>query len=110
MYFRNKFDEEFFNYCKHIQPRGASTNINDCSSLFFEFKQNPHTKRVLVIPLVLYNKLSSSNNDDVILEDKAALCLNSPDTIISCEYDETYAPETNDFVCDITKPSGDYIE
>ncbi|WP_292474152.1 hypothetical protein [Methanosphaera sp.] len=110
MYFRNKFHDEFFYYCEHITPRGAETHIDECDNPFFEFKQNPHTNRVLIIPLILFNKINSSFFEDEVLEDYAVLCKNTPDTLITCSYDENYKGQhEDDFVCEITKDSGDYI-
>jgi hypothetical protein len=110
MYFRNKFNEEFLQLCDLI-PKGASTKIGSYSSLFFEFRRNPHTNRVLVLPLVLCNKLRSTNSHDINLQDYAMLCESKQDTTIYAEYDENYTQNsTEQYICDIASTTGDFIE
>lgn len=110
MYFRNKFNEEFLYLCNNIHPKGATTRIGTCSNLFFEFRQNPHTKTVKIIPLILYNKLKSSNPHDKNIEDYILLCENKSDTKISALYDEKYTRPSEEYVCNVAQPSGDFEE
>ncbi|WP_455644813.1 hypothetical protein [Methanosphaera sp.] len=110
MYFRNKFNEEFLELCNLIEPKGISRKISTHSSPFFEYKINPQTGRVMCIPLVLYNKLISSNINDTNLEDFVMLCEDTPDTIITAVYDEDYVRESEQFVCSIAPSHGDFVE
>lgn len=110
MYFRNKFHEEFLYLCNNIYPKGATTRIGTCSSLFFEFRQNPHTKTVKVIPLILYNKLKSTNPNDKNIEDYIMLSENKADTIIRAIYDERYTRPSEEYLCNLAKISGDFEE
>ena len=109
MYFRNKFNEEFLQLCNLI-PKGASTRIGNYSSLFFEFRKNPHTNRVLVIPIIMCNRIKSTNSHDVNLQDYAMLCEDKQDTTITAYYDEDYVQNTREqYICEIASNSGDFI-
>ena len=111
-YFRNKFDEEFL-FLANEQPKGASTRLDSPDTDFFiiqnqsKVKTSPNTVRV--IPLVLYNRIRSSNPKDKIIEDYMALCRPVSDTRITCDYDEDYERKVQENKYGIRTVTGDFI-
>lgn len=111
-YFRNKFNPEFLFLCNH-QDKGASVQLNEQDPLFFIFEKqdtNTQSKQIKVIPLVLYNKIITTNQNDKIIEDYIVLCEAKSDTTISVIYDKNYISESrNDYSCNlgITTITGD---
>lgn len=115
-YFRNKFNEEFLFLANNISPKGGEIQLNDDDPLFFKITPmnidgQPH--HISVIPLLLYNKLSSTNSDDHNVEDYMMLCKNKLDTHVYAEYDETYiTKQETSYVCDmgVNVVTGDLTE
>lgn len=89
MYFQDKFNKEIQVLCRH-QPTGGSTTLGDFDSeAFFRISPvNPnHWEKpyfVKVIPLIMFNKLESSNPDDVCYDDLCLVCKNVNGTKIRC--------------------------
>ncbi|RAP46457.1 MAG: hypothetical protein BZ136_07565 [Methanosphaera sp. rholeuAM74] len=103
MFFRNKFDDEFLFLADAQSPKGGSVNFNN-RNYFFKFFENsggsnqPDT--VKVVPLLLFNRIHSSNVNDLNVEDYMMICESKSDTVVSCEYDEDYVSSHDDYVCD----------
>lgn len=114
VYFRNKFNEEFLFLCNEQTPKGGTMRL-DQNSLFFYTEYNKSNSNqpsfTKVIPLLLFNKIMTSNSNDHVIEDLMVLCENKNDTTVTCLYDENYVKETDDYLCNfgITTATGDLL-
>lgn len=97
MYFRNKFDEDFLFLCNH-QPKCKDEQItlSDVGHPFWIFRRftnKRQAKTIHVIPLLLFNKIESSNDkdhggNDLNVDNYMMICENKGDTIITCNWVE----------------------
>lgn len=105
MYFRNKFDEEFLFLANDISPKGGSVRLDNPNPLYFIFEKPPYDewgRRILVKPLLLYNKITTSNKNDKVVGDWVVYCANRSDTRILCSWVDNYRTEQQDPVtCDL---------
>ena len=113
MYYRNKFDEEFL-FLANEQPKGASIRLDQSSDFFQIIKQNNNTNKntpntILVIPLILYNKIQSSNPEDKIIDDYIAICKPLSDTKITATYDEEYNRSIGENTYGTKLVTGDFV-
>ncbi len=111
VYFRNKFNKEFLYLCNE-QPKGGSVRLDDKDHVFWVFrrrnliglpsgKSDYCPKTVQVIPLLLFNKIRSSSNEDLNVEDYMMICDDKSDTTITCWYDPNYvSAQSEDKICD----------
>ena len=112
-YFRNKFNKEFLFLCQRQEPKGGSVRLDDKDHTFWVFRKRytgNQPKTIQVIPLLLFNKIKSTNKQDINVEDYMMLCKNKSDTEVTCSYDPNYVAEDGeDYVCDfgITAVTGD---
>lgn len=103
-YFRNKFNREFLYLCNKQEPKGGSVRLDNKDHTFWVFrkrntKYQPNT--IHVIPLLLYNKIESTWNKDLNVEDYMMICDNRSDTTITCYYDDTVVSEqVEEQICD----------
>ena len=113
MYYRNKFDEEFL-FLANEQPKGASIRLDQSSEFFQIIKQNNNTNKttpnsILVIPLILYNKIHSSNPNDKIIDDYLAICRPLADTQVTALYDEEYNRSIGENTYGTKLVTGDFV-
>lgn len=102
-YFRNKFDPEFLALCNK-QEKGntipVSLATNDDFWVFRRRNGKHQPNTIQVLPLVMCNRLYSSNKDDLNVENRMLICHNRSDTKVWCEWDDV---ETNEegqrFIC-----------
>lgn len=100
MYFENKFNKEI-QFLARLQPTGGETTLGqfDTEAFWKQSVVNPNNKRerpllVKVIPLLMYNRVESDNDDDTSYHHKALLCYNKPSTKIRCyTVEESYEGE-----------------
>ena len=114
MYFRNKFNNEFLYLCNKQEPKGGTVRLDNVNEFWIVDDYGPEQPSTLhVIPLLLYNKITSSNDDDKKVEDYLMICQNKSDTIVTCEYDPNYFSEqtSEKHICDfgITNLTGDLV-
>ena len=89
MYFGDKFNEEVQLLARH-QKKGGSTRLGKYNGAFYKIAPvNPNNKKerppyIKVIPLLMFDKISSSNSNDTSFEHKCIICENNPSTIIRC--------------------------
>ena len=90
MYFNDKFNKEIQVLARH-QPCGGSTNLGkfDSGAFYKIAPVNPNNKKerppyVKVIPLLMFNRLESSNPADKSFENLCLICENKPSTNIRC--------------------------
>lgn len=127
LYFGNKFDKEFYYLCV-CQKKGLEGSFKLLDSMWWEFrkhssdrfkyKNDKHNSKkqptyIHALPLVLTNKLSSSNSDDKNIEDKMLLCKYDSSTRLRCEWvkKRLMANEDDGYICDfgITTITGDLV-
>ncbi|RAP49427.1 MAG: hypothetical protein BZ138_07710 [Methanosphaera sp. rholeuAM270] len=115
MYFRNKFDDEFLFLCNQQEPKGGSIRLDNKDHAFWVFKKRdtrfqPDT--VHVIPLLLHNKMTSTNFDDLNIENDLMICKNVGDTKITCTFEENLPSQMDEpFICqyDTIIKTGDLV-
>lgn len=111
MYFKNKFNPEFLTLSNMQTPRGGHEKIGDHSSIFFHIEKNKDDPTVKVIPLLLFNRLNSSNSSDRNIEDYMMLCDDNADTEVTAIYDERYTRKSDKFMCNLNvNDTGDFKE
>ena len=91
-YFRNKFDEEFLYLCNH-QPKCEykKVRLDSVSHTFWMFKEFTHSrqaKTVHVIPLLLFNRIASTNPEDKNVDNYMMICKNISDTVVVCNWSD----------------------
>ena len=109
-FFRNKFDNEFLILCELITPKGMTGAIQNKKNSFIDFKKYDSTNHVKVTPLVLYNKLESSNLNDCNVDDYCMICEDDPITRITATWEDGRTRKAEDYVCNILTPTGDFRE
>ena len=100
MYFEDKFNKEI-QFLARIQPTGGETTLGqfDVEAFWKQSVVNPNNKKerpslVKVIPLLMFNRVESDNDDDMSFHNKVLLCHNKPSTKIRCfTVDETSSGE-----------------
>lgn len=78
MYFKNKFNKEIQSLIRSMDTIGAKSRLGDINTNLFQVEEvigqksskkgveaQSDKKHVLVYPLVMYDKITSSNSDDV---------------------------------------------
>lgn len=101
MYFRNKFNKEIQHLIRNMDEWGAKTRIGNFNSNLFEKRQvktkNWSSSYVEIYPLVMYNKIESSYDDDTVYNNSdknkhiysgVVVAKNRSGTIISCGRDD----------------------
>jgi hypothetical protein len=89
MYFADKFNKEIQILARH-QATGGETNLgNFDSGAFYKLAPvNPNNPNkvpfVKVIPLLMFNRISSDNPNDTSFENLCIICENKPSTKIRC--------------------------
>lgn len=92
MYFRNKFNKEIQVLARH-QEKGASVVLGKFNSDLF-YKQAPlplsdtnTPPYVKIIPLIMYNRIKSSNKNDKVFDNSCVICENNPSTEITAYWE-----------------------
>lgn len=90
MYFEDKFNTEI-QFLARIQPTGGETTLGnfDHEAFWKQSVVNPNNRKerppiVKVIPLLMFNRLESDNDDDTSFHHKTLICHNKPSTRIRC--------------------------
>lgn len=88
MYFFDKFNKEI-QILARSQPTGGSTTIGefDGEAWYKQATVNPNGDEpvvVKIIPLIMYNRISSDNYNDTCYENMCMICENKPETTVTC--------------------------
>lgn len=94
MYFEDKFNKEI-QFLARLQPTGGETTLGqfDTEAFWKQSVVNPNNKKerpsiVKVIPLLMYNRVESDNDEDMSFHNKVLVCYNNPSTKIRCYTEE----------------------
>ena len=138
MYFGTKFDTVVTQLLLLQEPKGGKVRLSDKTNGFWKFEQEMHNgskaKYVTVQPLLMFNKITSSNKLDIPIQDheitfntddlldtkseQEIVCWDTANSLITCYYDEQLGALDDQYVCntnqkitgdveDIIHPSGD---
>lgn len=90
MYFKSIYNHEFENVIRYEHVISTVT-IKDLDTNQWDIKKHAISKEypdgeiIQITPLFNCNTISSSNSSDVVFENnKTVICINNPDTVITC--------------------------
>lgn len=73
MYFESKFDKVFTTLLSMQQTRGAKLNLQDKRNPFWKIEKGAYRsdgkEELTIQPLIMFNTLSSTNIEDIIVQD-----------------------------------------
>lgn len=87
MYFKDKFDKEIQVAVRNMKEIGASTVIGTPNYNLFRFETIKNNDGIVkVIPLVMYETITSSNPNDNIYHNMICVSENNSATVINCGF------------------------
>lgn len=87
MYFSNKFNIEVQRLVRGMDEKGASTNIDYVNKELWYLESFSHNI-MRIIPLLMYDELSSSNPNDVVYDNSVVVGKQQNGTVITARGDE----------------------
>lgn len=81
MYFRNKFNLEVQRIIRNMDEFGAGSRVNHLVKNLWRVEK-VGKKTIKIIPLVMYESLSSTNKEDTVYDNSIVVAENKGSTII----------------------------
>ena len=84
MYFSNKFNKEVQHLVRGMEEKGATTNVDYVNKDLWYLETFSHNI-LKIIPLIMYDKLTSSNSENIVYDNSIVVGKHENGTIITAK-------------------------